>query len=127
MPSKSDVLFEKEFNFVSSPPQMDWFLDSAVEEDGKVIETQKWIAEWLTDVLQQNGVRKNQTERHRVWSKYFTIVEIFGSAQIPTLKLLDTLSDNNKYSPIETDFVLDLGNFGLVNFIRKARWTGLKN
>ena len=31
-------------------------------------------------------------------------------AQIPTFKLLDTLSDNNSYRPIETDFVLDLGN-----------------
>ena len=110
MPSKSDVLFEKEFNFVSAPPQMDWFLDSEVEEDGEWIETQKWVADWITDVLQQNGLRQTQTERHRVWSKYFTIVEIFGFAEIPTLKLLDTLSDNDTYSPIETDFVLDLGN-----------------
>lgn len=110
MPSQSDVLFEKEFEFVSSPPQMDWFLDSEIDEDGEWIETQKWVAEWITDVLQRNGVNKTQTELNRVWAKYFTMVEVFSLAKIPTFKLLDTLSDNNKYSPIETDFVLDLGN-----------------
>ena len=99
MPSKSDVLFEKEFNFVSAPPQMVG-LDSEVEEDGEWIETQKWVADWITDVLQQNGFRQTQTERHRVWSKYFTIVEIFGFAQsLP--EIIRYANDNGTYSPMK--------------------------
>ena len=47
-----------------------------------------------------NSLRQTQTERHRVWS-YFTIVEI----QIPTLKLLDTLSDND-IMPYRKRFVI---------------------
>ena len=68
---------------------MDWFLDSEVEEDDEWIETQKWVADWITDVYSKM-FKTSSNERHRVWSKYFTIVEIFGFAQIPTLKLLDT-------------------------------------
>lgn len=110
MPSKSDVLAEKEFGFVASPGQMDWFLDSQVEEDGVWVDTQIWVAEWITEVLRDHGLKGNQIERSRVWAKYFTLIEIFNNANIPNFRLLDTLSDINKYTPIETDFVLDLGN-----------------
>ena len=33
MPSLADVLAEKEFDFVSEASQMDWFLDSQIQED----------------------------------------------------------------------------------------------
>ena len=110
MPSKSDVLAEKEFGFVSNPDQMAWFLDSEVEEDGVIELTQKWVDEWIFEVLKDHGLKGGQTERNRLWSKYLTLIEIFQGANIPNFKLLDTLSDTNRYTPISTDFVLDLGN-----------------
>lgn len=110
MPSKSDVLAEKDFNFVSEASQMDWFLDSQIEENGKWVDTQIWVSDWISDALKLNGLRESQATNHRIWSKYFTLVEIFGGLEIPTIKLLDTISDSKRYTPIETDFVLDLGN-----------------
>ncbi|WP_435229446.1 virulence factor SrfB [Pseudopelagicola sp. nBUS_20] len=111
MPSRADVLFEKEFSFVSDPSQMDWFLDSQIEDDDGVwIDTQEWIAEWITNVLEENGVKKNKLDLHRVWAKYFTLIELFSFCGVPTLKLIDTITDNKRYTPIDTDFVIDLGN-----------------
>ena len=110
MPSKADVLSEKEFSFVSEPSQMDWFLNSEIEEDGDWIDTQEWIAEWITNALEENGVKKNKLNLYRVWAKYFTLIELFSFCDIPTLKLIDTITDSSRYTPIDTDFVLDLGN-----------------
>jgi hypothetical protein len=110
MPSKSDVWAEKEFGFVASPAQMDWFLDSEVEIDGHWEASQEWVKEWITEVLKDHGLKGGQVEEMRVWAKYFTLIEIFKGANIPNFKLLDTLSNTNRYTPISTDFVLDLGN-----------------
>ena len=110
MPSERDVLAEKEFHFVSEASQMDWFLDSQIEEGGVWIDTQEWVAEWITDILKSKGLKGGQISLERIWSKYFTLVEIFGGLGIPSLKLLDTLSDNKRYTPIDTDFVVDTGN-----------------
>ena len=110
MPSLADVLAEKEFSFVSEASQMDWFLDSQIEEDGQWIDTQTWVADWIKDVMISNGVRETQSTLQRVWAKYFTFVEVLGRLNIPTFKLLDTISDSRRYTPIETDFILDLGN-----------------
>ena len=110
MPSLADVLAEKEFSFVSEASQMDWFLDSQIMEDGHWIETQTWVADWVKDVMNSNGVRETQSTLHRVWAKYFTFVEIIGRINIPSFKLIDTISDSRRYTPIETDFIVDLGN-----------------
>jgi hypothetical protein len=110
MPSLADVLAEKEFDFVSEASQMDWFLDSQIQEDGSWIDTQTWVSDWIKDVMISNGVRETQSTLHRVWAKYFTFAEILGRLNVPTFKLLDTISDSRRYTPIETDFILDLGN-----------------
>ena len=55
-------------------------------------------------------VKKNKLNLYRVWAKYFTLIELFSFCDIPTLKLIDTITDSSRYTPIDTDFVLDLGN-----------------
>ena len=87
MPSKADVLSEKEFSFVSEPSQMDWFLNSEIEEDGDWIDTQEWIAEWITNALEENGVKKNKLNLYRVWAKYFTLIELFSFCDSAHLKV----------------------------------------
>ena len=66
---------------------MDWFLNSEIEEDGDWIDTQEWIAEWITNALEENGVKKNKLNLYRVWAKYFTLIELFSFCDSAHLKV----------------------------------------
>ena len=110
MPSNFDLLGEKEFGFVSSASEMYWFLESVLEDEGEDRDTQKWVTEWISEALLEGGAKPQRLTRNKSWAKYFTLVEIFGNLNIPRIKLLDTYSPNNSYTPIPTDFVIDLGN-----------------
>ena len=109
MPSRTDVLEEKEFRFVSSLREMAWFLETDEEFGGQVVDTQEWVSQWISDALEEK-VQRSHRNRNRYWAKYLTLVEIFGNAEIPKLKLIDTISDSAKHIAVPTDFVVDLGN-----------------
>ena len=110
MPSNFDLLGEKEFGFVSLVADMAWFLESEIEDEGEWRDTQKWVTEWISAALVEGAANSKRLNRNKKWAKYLTLVEIFGNFNIPRIKLLDTYSPNNNYTPIPTDFVIDLGN-----------------
>lgn len=110
MPSKADVMFEKEYGFVHSSNKMAWFLDTQINDDGNWRDAQEWVTQWILGALKDNGLSSSRANKWRAWAKYFTLVEVFGKCEIPRLKLIDTISQNSRYKPISTDFVVDLGN-----------------
>jgi hypothetical protein len=81
---------------------------------------QKGVDDWLLELfrefkLAQRPGRPLREEdfpyRHEHWARYLTLLELLGEAIAPPrLKLLDTVSSERRYAPVDVDLVLDVGN-----------------
>jgi len=107
-PSPDDSVRQQEFVFVADPAANAWFLNEA------------WVGDWLREMLVEmltmaRGGRKLRPEdlsrgcEH--YARYQVVLGLLAAADVlPRLRLLDVVSDNLGYLPVEVDLVLDLGN-----------------
>ncbi|MEL6336432.1 MAG: virulence factor SrfB [Pseudomonadota bacterium] len=119
-PTGADAADERVFRFVTDPSKMGWFLSSRVDgPDGTQIDRQKWVSEWLEEMfLEFKRAQKGKPVsvedlEHRLehWSRYIAMIQLLNQAvRIPAFKLLDTVSDERRYEPIDVDLVIDVGN-----------------
>ncbi len=107
-PSLDDSVRQQEFVFVADPAASAWFLNEA------------WVGEWLREMLVEmltaaRGGRKLRPDDLRRgcehYARYQVMLGLLAAADVlPRLRLLDVVSDNLGYLPVEVDLVLDLGN-----------------
>jgi hypothetical protein len=118
-PTVKDAADEREFRFVHEAQDMDWFLRRPEERDGDVIDLQKWVSEWLHELFvefrqAQRPGRPLRPEdmpyRFEHWARYLTLIDLVARTPIPKLRLLDIVSKDERYRPVEVDLVLDVGN-----------------
>jgi len=107
-PTPEDSVRQQEFVFVADPAANAWFLNEA------------WVGDWLREMLVEmltvaRGGRKLRPEdlsrgcEH--YARYQVVLGLLAAADVlPRLRLLDVMSDNLSYLPVEVDLVLDLGN-----------------
>ena len=107
-PTPDDSVRQQEFVFVADPMANAWFLNEA------------WVGDWLREMLVEmltaaRGGRKLRPEdlsrgcEH--YARYQVVLGLLAAADVlPRLRLLDVVSDNLGYLPVEVDLVLDLGN-----------------
>jgi hypothetical protein len=108
-PNKSDVESESSFELVTNVDEMGWFLQAVEEDDtAKSYDPQKWVTSWLERVLRPKLVQKRQKNAY-YWARYLTLIEILSSVPIK-FRLINNLVDSAPRAPIDTNFVLDLGN-----------------
>jgi hypothetical protein len=120
VPSFEDAKDEQEFRFAWRPEEMSWFLAWPEPAQFGGQDPQKWVDDWLTELFRefkqaQRPGRPLREEdfpyRHEHWARYLTFLELLGDAIAPPrLKLLDTISPERRYAPVDVDLVLDVGN-----------------
>ena len=120
-PTVKDSADESEFRLATNADQMAWFLRREVEEiDGSRFDQQKWVDDWLDDQYKtfrqaQRPNRELRPEdfpfRFEHWARYLACLALIGEAvRPPKIRLLDTVSEDQRYQCIEVDLVLDIGN-----------------
>lgn len=119
-PTRKDAADEREFRFVHEPEDMDWFLRRPEpQSNGETIDSQKWVSEWLQELLiefrqsQRPGrpLRPEDTPyAFEHWARYLTLIDLLSRVHIPKFRLLDIVSDDQRYKPIDVDLVVDVGN-----------------
>ncbi len=120
VPSFEDAKDEQEFRFAWRPEEMSWFLAWPEPEAFGGQDPQKWVDDWLLELFRefkqaQRPGRPLREEdfpyRHEHWARYLTLLELLDDAlSPPRLKLLDTISPERRYAPVDVDLVLDVGN-----------------
>ena len=120
VPSFEDAKDEQEFRFAWRPEEMSWFLAWPEPEAFGGQDPQKWVDDWLLELFRefkqaQRPGRPLREEdfpyRHEHWARYLTLLELLDDAlRPPRLKLLDTISPERRYAPVDVDLVLDVGN-----------------
>ena len=100
--------------------EMSWFLAWPEPEEFGGQDPQKWVDDWLLELFRefkqaQRPGRPLRDEdfpyRHEHWARYLTFLELLGDAiRPPRIKLLDTVSPERRYAPVDVDLVLDVGN-----------------
>ena len=120
-PTVKDSADESEFRLATDPDQMAWFLRHEVQEfDGSMFDQQKWVDDWLDDQYKtfrqaQRPNRELRPEdfpyRFEHWARYLAFLALVGEAvRPPKIRMLDTVSDDQRYQCVEVDLVLDIGN-----------------
>jgi hypothetical protein len=120
-PSRKDAEDEREFRFVAEPADMAWFLRRpAPLPTGETVDVQAWVSEWLEEQFldfkraQRKGKPLRDEDvpyRFEHWARYLTLVALVEAlARMPRIRLLDVVSAENRYAPVEVDLVLDIGN-----------------
>lgn len=120
-PTTKDAEDEREFRLALNPDTMDWFLRMSVtDEDGVEVDVQKWVDDWLLDLFHKfkQAQRPNRELKPQDfpylfehWARYLAMLSLLRDAiNVPKIRLLDTISDDNRYQPVEVDLVLDVGN-----------------
>ncbi len=118
-PGVQDAADERAFRLVCDPAQIGWFLRRPVTEDGEEYDQQKWVDDWLRHQFQAfraANVRPGRAvpeERYRFehWARYLAMLRLLHDAiRPPRLRLLDTVSEDNRYPCVDVDLVLDIGN-----------------
>lgn len=121
MPSAEDAEGEREFRFVADPAEIDWFLSQELEgaaDEG--LDAQQWVDDWLDELFRElkEAQRPGKPLRDEDfpydfehWARYLTFLHLLDNAiAIPKIGLIDTLSSDVRYQPVEVDLVLDVGN-----------------
>ena len=108
VPSPRDSEEEQEFRFVPGDADATWFVE------------EPWIEEWLYELFcefkqAQRPGRPLRPEDFRYvcehWARYLTCLTVLGACcSFNRIKLTDTVSRVLKYTPIDVDLVLDVGN-----------------
>ncbi len=107
-PTPEDSVRQQEFVFVPDPAGHAWLLAEA------------WMGEWLREMLIEmlTAARQGRPLRPEDLSRgcehlarYEVLLGLLGAANaLPRVQLLDTVSPNVGYLPVQVDLVLDLGN-----------------
>ncbi len=108
VPTPRDSEEEQEFRFVATELDNGWFLN------------EPWIEEWLDELLREFKQAQRPDRKLRPtdfpyvgehWARYLTFLHALDEAcGFPRVKLADTVSKEPRYSPIQVDLVLDIGN-----------------
>lgn len=119
-PTLKDAEDEAEFRFVSDPADMDWFLRSPQAiATGELVDLQLWVSEWLQEMFVEfkQALRPGRPLREQDfpykfehWARYLTLIDLVGQVPIPKIRLLDVVSGDQRYRPVEVDLVVDVGN-----------------
>jgi hypothetical protein len=94
----------EEFALVADRDSMSWFL------------AEPWMASWLQEVLRESrparrGVSYDDGRVCEHWARYLCLMELLAEAALlPRIRLVDVVSNNRSYDPINVDLVLDIGN-----------------
>ncbi|TVS00315.1 MAG: virulence factor SrfB [Rhodospirillales bacterium] len=121
IPTRKDAADEREFRFVAEPADMAWFLRRPAKlPTGEEVDVQSWVSEWLEEQFldfkraQRRGKPLRDEDlpyRFEHWARYLTLIALVEAlAGIPKIRLLDVVSQENRYAPVEVDLVLDVGN-----------------
>ncbi len=119
-PSPEDAKNEREFYLASTFADIAWFLsDRKQSPDGVEFNRQDWVDRWVDDLFMamkraQRGGRAPRPDDYyplEYAARYVTYIQFLGRAvAVPTVQLVDTLSDDPKVRPVGVDLVLDVGN-----------------
>jgi hypothetical protein len=99
---------QQEFAFVPSVEGNSWFLDEA------------WVGEWLRQMLLEHRTEQRRGRPLRKedmpppcehYARYLVLLELLDSMELfPRVKLMDVVSAQLGYVPVDVDLVLDIGN-----------------
>jgi hypothetical protein len=99
---------QQEFAFVASIVENSWFLDEA------------WMGEWLRQMLIEHRTEQRRGRPLRKedlpppcehYARYLVLLELLAATdKFPRVKMIDTVSAQLGYLPVEVDLVLDIGN-----------------
>ncbi|MGG7567328.1 virulence factor SrfB [Rhodovulum sp. DZ06] len=119
-PSMKDAADERRFRLVGAHDDVAWFVCNPVEDEGEVYDQQKWVSEWLQqhfdDFKQaQRPGRPLRPEdypyKFEHWARYLAMLRLVATAvRPPVMRLLDTVSGDRRYEPVDVDLILDIGN-----------------
>ncbi|WP_421877118.1 virulence factor SrfB [Pacificispira sp.] len=116
---------ERKFEFVADSDKVGWFVSWVETDDsGNTHDLQAWVDEWLLDqfeAVQKKPKRPRSDDEmperlFEHWSRFFAFLKLLdGAIRFPTIRLVDTMSrdpisDRFRYTPIDVDLVLDVGN-----------------
>lgn len=107
-PAPEDSARQQEFAPVFSHAENAWFLNES------------WVGQWLEEGFRelrqaQRGGRPLRPEDFphacEHWARYLGFLGLLeGIGILPRVRLVDVVSDNRGYAPINVDLVLDIGN-----------------
>ena len=107
-PSPQDAEEESRFKVVSDDADNAWFLSEG------------WVEEWLDELMREFRAAqrpgrplRDEDFQHSCehWARYLTFLQTIDEAcGFPVLKLIDTVSEEPNFRPIEVDLVIDPGN-----------------
>ncbi len=99
---------ESRFAFVHDDAQNGWFLN------------EPWVDEWLDELFREFKAAQRPGRPLRDedfpnacehWARYLTFLEVMKDAcGFPVIRLIDTVSREPNFKPIDVDLVLDVGN-----------------
>ena len=118
---------ERYFRFVSDADDSAWFISHVVEDaNGNPHDLQAWVDEWIFgqfEAIQKRPRRAPEPDDDagpprlfEHWARYLAFLKLIDTAvQFPKIRLIDTMSrdpitERHRYSPIDVDLVLDIGN-----------------
>lgn len=107
-PEREDSELEREFHFVHRPDDIAWFLNEG------------WMEQWLI-ALHHRILRRRKKGRpltpedfdQACWhfAAYLTFLKLIAACcRPPAVKLVDTVSEEPRHTPVDVDLVLDIGN-----------------
>jgi len=107
-PTPVDSQEQHEFRLAHEDRHNAWFLNEA------------WVDQWLETLYREfrqaqrpGRVLKPEDFPNACehWARYLTFLQVLAdTGALPRARLIDTVSDNRPYQPIEVDLVLDVGN-----------------
>jgi hypothetical protein len=107
-PSPQNALSQQEFAYVGALDRNSWFLN------------ENWVHDWLEQMLREvqrdkrGGRPLTEDDLRRGlehMARYLVFLEMIDqSGEAPRIRLLDTVSGNAGFSPVEVDLVLDIGH-----------------
>ncbi len=120
-PEKSDAEKARDFKLVTEPNDMRWFLRRPeTDEDGNMLDHQRWVSEWLKELFinfkraERPGRRfaeEDLPHRFEHWARYLAYLQVVqNTANPPTVRFANTVSERDAVTPVNVDLVLDVGN-----------------
>jgi hypothetical protein len=107
-PTTDDATTGAEFALANTAGSVGWFLE------------QEWVGEWLLDAAKRSSAAQRQARRAagaetfaagEHLARYLTLLEVLNTRLgIPRIGFVDTVSPTSRISPVNVDFVLDIGN-----------------
>jgi hypothetical protein len=122
-PTSEDSRDEQEFALAHKEEANSWLLN------------EPWFGGWLeelylTKLKDRRGGRPVNVEdldyQCEHWARYLTLLEVLNEANLfPRFKLIDTHTKPAKYTPVDVDLVLDVGNSRTTGIMIEASGEGV--